>query len=383
MPLMLAAAASAAACDSGPERGAGRGTAGRPRGEDIHRPAEWSLSAEPVVDIGGDGQGALFMVTSAVRAGDGFVVANSGTGELRWYDGSGKFSRSAGRKGAGPGEFAHLGWVGVLPGDSIAAWDPVLRRLSIFTVDGRFSRAVTVSGAGPLTSVAGVLHDGTLLLSSRARGEPPPDVTVWRDTVLLLRLRLGDGRTDTIGRFPGTEWYGGANARVQAVPLGRQTSMAVAGNRIYVGTGERYEIGVYGADGALHERFGRPQAPVRLTGEDRAAFLRDVIHVGGTERDRQERARSLAEAPFPETLPPYTSLLADAEGNVWVREPQRPTHTPPIARWSVFDPRGRWIATVDGPARFKALQIGADWMLGTLADSVDAEHALVYRIRKR
>lgn len=323
------------------------------------------------------------MVTSAVRVGDGVVVANSGTGELRWYDASGGLARSAGRKGTGPGEFAHIGWVGVLPGDSIAAWDPVLRRLSIFRSDGRFSRVVAVSGAGPLASVPGVLPDAALLLSSRTRGEPPPNVTVWRDTVLLLRVRLADGRTDTIGRFPGTEWYGGANARVQTVPLERQTSVAVAGDRIYVGTGERYEIGVYGADGALRERFGRPHAPVRLTGEDRAAFLRDVVHVGGTERDRQERARSLAAAPFPETLPPYTSLLTDAAGNVWVREPQRPTHTPPISRWSVFDPRGRWIATLDGPGRFKALQIGPDWMLGTLADSVDAEHVLVYRIGKR
>lgn len=381
--LMLAIAAAAAGCDAWPERGAARGDGGQPGGETIGRPAEWSLSAEPLIDIGGDGPGALFMATSAVRVGDHVVVANSGTGELRWYDASGVLARSAGRKGTGPGEFAHLGWVGLLPGDSIAAWDPVLRRLSIFTSGGRFSRVVAVSSAGPLASVPGVLHDGTLLLASRTRGEPPPNVTVWRDTVLLLRVRLAGGRTDTIGRFPGTEWFGGANARVQTVPLGRQTSVAVAGDRIYVGTGERYEIGVYGAEGAFRVRFGRPQAPVRLTDEDRAAFLRDIVHVGGTQGARHERARSLAEAPFPETLPPYTSLLPDATGNVWVREPQRPTHSPPISRWSVFDPRGRWIATLEGPGRFKALQVGPDWILGTLADSVEAEHVLVYRIRKQ
>lgn len=41
----------------------------------------------------------------------------------------------------------------------------------------------------------------------------------------------------------------------------------------------------------------------------------------------------------------------------------------------------RRLTTVHGPAGFKARQIGPDWILGTVADSLDAEHVRIYGIR--
>jgi hypothetical protein len=344
---------------------------------------EWTLSPEPLLDIGGEGQKALFMVTSAARTPSGGVlVANAGTGELRWFDASGQFLRAAGRRGGGPGEFQHIGWVGMVPGDSVAAWDPVLRRLSIFGAEGRFARAVPIPARGPLATLVGPL-DGALLVATRIHVEPAEDAGVWRDSLLFLRVHLAGEVLDTVGRFPGTEWYADATGnRVQTRPLGKQTVAAVAENAFYVGTGDGYEVGAYGADGTPRGKIRKPHQPLRIAPRDRQAFLGEVVQVGGSEQDRQERTRMLADAPFPESMPPYTSLSTDAEGNLWVREMQRPGTTPETSRWSVFNPDGDWIATVRGPARFKAFQIGTDWVLGTQTDLDDAERVRVYRIRK-
>ena len=69
----------------------------------------WRLSPEPAVDIGvleGAPEYQLFRVGGALRLDDGrIVVANGGTGELRFYDEAGSYLSASGRKGEGPGEF--------------------------------------------------------------------------------------------------------------------------------------------------------------------------------------------------------------------------------------------------------------------------------------
>jgi len=71
----------------------------------------WSL-AEAILDIGAAGNDPdheLFRVLGAVRLpGGGVVVANSGSGELRFFAADGTLVRRVGRKGEGPGEFTRI-----------------------------------------------------------------------------------------------------------------------------------------------------------------------------------------------------------------------------------------------------------------------------------
>lgn len=382
MPMLLAAlAACEGARGAEDEPSAHDGVPVVENADGGDRPA-WTLGPEPLTDIGGQDESALVLATSAVRTRDGIVVADAGTGELRWFDAAGRPLRTAGRRGGGPGEFQHIGWVGLLPGDSLAAWDPVLRRLSMFDPAGRFARHVSIPARGPLAWVAGVLDGRALIIADRAGVQPSAGEPAWRDTAVLLRVALAGGTADTLGRFAGTEWYSGGG-RVMSRPLGRQTAATAGGGTVYVGTAEEYEVRAYGPDGRPRTRIRRPHAPVRVRREDREAYLARTVHVGGSAQDRRARAQALANAPFPQTMPPYTGLLTDARGNLWVRETQPPSATPPVSRWSVFDPRGRWIATVRGPARFRALQAGADWVLGVQPDSSDADHVRIYPLRKR
>lgn len=350
---------------------------------------QWTLSPVPVTDIGGGEADALVMVTAGMVLDDRIVIADAGAAALRYYDRAGRLLRNAGRRGGGPGEFQHLTWVGLIPGDSVAVWDPVLRRVSVFDRAGRFGRMESLRFTqGPLPAVHGAFDDGSLLLSDALPvAQAPAAGTAWRDTLVYLRVGRGGEVMDTLGRFPGTERYVAASAdgpgsRVHSLPFGRQAAAAARGNRFYVGTGDGYEVAAYGRDGTERLRIRKPHRPVALTSEDVKQFQATLIQVGGTENERRERARELERAPYPRTLPPYTSLTVDLRGALWVREPHRPGRLYESSLWSVFDEQGRWIATARGPGRFKVLQIGDDWVLGTETDRDDVDHVRLYALNR-
>lgn len=345
--------------------------------------AEWTLSEEPLTDIGG-GEDGLFVVTSAARTRDGIVVANAGTSELRWYDDAGRMTRTAGRRGGGPGEFRHIAWVGVLGGDSVAAWDPMQSRLTIFEADGRFGRSVAAPEVrSVLSTVAGRLGHGALVLTSPLDAGSEANGT-WRDSIAILRFDIASGSVDTLGRAPGTEWVasrgGRGGERRESLPFGRATAVAAGPDGYYVGTADAYEIDAYGADGRLHRRIGRPHRPVRLGDEDRRAFAESLVQPGASPRERQETHGGWRTAPFAATLPPYARLTPDSAGNLWVQELARPSDADPASRWSVFDPQGRWIATVRGPPRARLLQAGSDWVLVDAVAPDDTERVRLYRV---
>ena len=84
---------------------------------------EWRIMEEPLLQIGvfeGPDEYLFADLVGVVRLSDGrIVVADRGSGDLRFYDSAGDFLFRAGSSGEGPGEFRRLAWVGRLPGDSL------------------------------------------------------------------------------------------------------------------------------------------------------------------------------------------------------------------------------------------------------------------------
>lgn len=351
--------------------------------------AAWRLSAEPYVKLGGGGDPGFSMPTAVARTRDGFVVADAGTGQLRFFDPQGKPTRTVGRTGRGPGEFQFIGWIGTLPGDSVAVWDPSLRRVSIFGPEGSLARDFAPQGlSGSFPSAYGVFDDGTLLMSTglESAGAPSVDGRAWRDTIALLRIGRTGEVMDTVARVPGPARYGATGAsgmlRTNSVPFGPNTSAAVHGQNVYLATGERYEIGVYGAGGAARMRIRKQVRPLRVTDADRASYAANLVQADGTPEQRRERKKMIEDAPYPPTMSPVEVLVADQEGNVWVKEPQPPSTWDQFSRWSVFDTRGRWIATVETPGRFAMEEIGPDWVLGRRSDPDGTSYVGMYRLER-
>jgi hypothetical protein len=351
-------------------------------------PLHWTLGRNPV-DIGGGAAGELHGVTSATRLDDGrIVVANSGASALEIFGADGKHLRTVGRAGDGPGEFRALFWVGRLGGDSIAAWDPALGRLSVFDPGGVFVRTVAPRGPlGMFPMAAGVLGDGRVLLAVSAPGAGGgAGIRVRRDSITYVTLgQTGD--VQPVGRFPGTEMLmsGGAGGGLlmRPLPFGRQTVAAARGGRVYVGTGDRFEVLAYEPGHGVRAIMRVAQRPVPVTRADIDDYRRTQVTIGaeGDARLRSQNADLLAKAPYPREMPPFTAIAADPDGNLWLQPPK--TASVKDLPWMVLAPDGRALGTVDLPAKLAVQEIGRHWVLGTMLDDDEVEHVRLYRLVKR
>jgi hypothetical protein len=73
-------------------------------------------------------------------------------------------------------------------------------------------------------------------------------------------------------------------------------------------------------------------------------------------------------------------MLADALGNVWLR--QHPRAAVPDPPWQVFRPDGAWLGAVQLPAFSRPLEIGEDYGL-VLTDDEAAGHVVAVHTLRR
>ncbi|MBW3570189.1 MAG: hypothetical protein KY467_03710 [Gemmatimonadetes bacterium] len=352
----------------------------------------WRVAAEPVTDVGvaeGDANQQFARVSDAVRLSDGtLMVADGQVNELRAFDAQGRYLRSIGRSGGGPGEFGGLEQLHLLPGDTVAAFDYLGRRLSFFTPAGTFVRSVTLEPVdGTLRPrPLGVFADGSMvvapLFNPIFRNSPRPT----RDTVALALYSAAGRQSASLGRVPGREMVtlvsgGGADRMAvrDARPFGLATFFAVHGSRLLVGENARYELVERRPDGAVVRLVRRSGDPQAVTKRDREAYLERRRGRAGDGASRGAEERLLKSLSFPEHKPYFAGLRLDAEGNAWVeRHPAPGADTP----WDVFDAEGRLLGTVTTPAGLRVTQIGPDFIVGVWTDELDVPHVRVHRIQK-
>ncbi|HEX6036449.1 hypothetical protein [Longimicrobium sp.] len=400
MTLRVAALASAlllsAACDGG-GRGARasvqtRDSAGVGIVENRGSPPAlgWTVDTVPLVSIGGDGAagGPLFQVTDALRMPDGgIVVASAGTQQVRFYGTDGTLLRAVGRAGEGPGEFRAPFWLGRLRGDSVAVWDAGLRRFSVLSPTGDFGRAIQPSGlSGVFPQVIGVLPDDRFVVASAAGAQALPSPgQPRRDTAAFVVVDAAGAVADTLGVFAGTEMVAMGTPATGFVlrprPFGRQTVTAVRDNRLYVATGDTYQVAVHEPGRGLRALYRAEREPVPVTREDQEAYRRSLVTLGGNAQAKAQSDRLLDEVPFPDQMPPLTAMKVDSAGNLWLQDPQPPGDDAP-STWTVLDPAGRVLGRVRLPSDLSVRQIGGDWVLGVVVDADQVEHVRLYRLTR-
>jgi len=350
-------------------------------------PRLWTVAAEPSVDIGvleGDEAYQLSQVVGAVRLSDGrIVVANGGSRELRFFDSAGRHLVSAGRKGGGPGEFEQLSTLFALPGDTVAAYDWTLRRVSFFDPNGAFVRSFNIAFPGAMPFPIGRFADGAWLCNRgftfRPRGT---GAQVLRDTSSLLLFDPTGALRDSIGRFPGQEWYvvsQGNAARAGSLPFGTNTVTAIADAGFYAGHSSRYAITRYTEAGTPEVIIRLAWTPAPITGDDLVRYKADRM-ARATAGSRQRMERDYQDMPFPHTFPAFVSFEVDPLGNLWVLAPSRPGDT--RGRWVVFGPDGGARGAVETPDGLWVREIGRDYVLGTWQDELDVQHVRLHALRR-
>ena len=217
---------------------------------------EWRIGPEPRVSIGrreGEDPCLLYRAMDATILPDGrIVVANGGSGELRFFDSAGSHLTSRGGQGEGPGEFLGLRSLEPWPGDSIVAWFGPRQGISVFDSDGNYARAIEINDGSQPWWLAPV--------AASVRGSILAVLAEDADT-LVMELRDGEGGLRTsLGTHPSWEPYlmdeGTEREMLYWKTFGREPVWGLWGDLVAIGLSSRYEIKAYGADGSLARIVG-------------------------------------------------------------------------------------------------------------------------------
>lgn len=359
-------------------------------------PRTWQLDWRPLLSIGGsDGIGPTEFsdVRGIARLANGLgAVANGATGEIRIFSPRGIFIRSHGRSGPGPGEFTRLHGL-LRSGDTLIGIDADGRGQA-FISQGSLTRSLM-----PLRPPAarnaqrlGVRPNGTFYVTMLE--DPPAPRAVDYEVTLAVALSTMPG--DSIVTIVRLKAYSMSNVSNRSVRrlLDASGAVTVNADRVCAGFSDRFDLICYDSKGKPVLRIVRRLKRESVTDSDReqvrAAYL--AANRDAPEAIRRQMERAVLDFPFSELRPVYGRLLLSTTGELWVGPfdsgyglPGHPAgHAPKTTqRWSVFAQDGAWLADVDVPRRFVALEVGGDYVAGVAVDDDDAERVVVLRIIRR
>jgi hypothetical protein len=355
-------------------------------------PRQWT--GEPVVQAGElDGPGALGPVFHVERGRGGELFVSQHTLQIiSVFDGNGRFVRTLGRPGDGPGEFRGLGRIGRMA-DTLWAIDH--GRLHLWDSELRLVRTHAPIMPVPSPSLMVIpgppMAEGLLLALPRSSrpedGQPVMLVDREGEVQRVLAYISTVGRVvelqfrgDPFGApFPVTNpwadeplWLNSADGRsllvVERRAAARSTDAAFRIMRIDLA-----------GDTVLNRTI--PYEPVPL---DRGA--RDEAIKASAERVARIRSVALAEAervlqrglPVPPHLPPVTQLVPGSDGTIWLRREDVRSET---VTWDVFNEHGVLLGRIRLPTEFRVHGANRQHIWGVVRDDLDVPFVRVYRTK--
>ncbi|MHB1326686.1 MAG: NHL repeat-containing protein [Gemmatimonadales bacterium] len=343
------------------------------------RPVAFEIDSIPLADIGGlNAPNAEFPgpVSSAFRGPHGSIVVVAWTAtRIAVFDSTGTWLRDIGQQGSGPGEFEGLGWAYPALGDTIVSFEPMNRRLQVFTPEGAFVRLVTLRAPANFEypTVQGVSSAG-LVATARRYQPSPDDYSLASIGGALFAFAMDGARSDSLLELPRTEriWVrGGTWSR----PFDAGNVVRVAGDHIFVANTGRLSVDVYDGRGRLTRVVRIAERARTLAAGEYQRAVDSTLDGLRNPSQREAMRKAFGNAPRNEVAPAFNGLAADRDGGFWL------WRTAATRLVSVFDSAGRWSGDAILPEGFRPLETGAGWVLGTWSDADGIVRVRLHRVR--
>ena len=350
------------------------------------------IDSAPVIRIGAEQAGPYqfsFVSQGLLLDSGRIAVVELAANEVRVFGADGRHLRTLGRRGRGPGEFQISSGLFRYPGDSLAVFDQIERRLTIFPLADGAPRVVR-SQAQPRTrgsfDAFGALETGQLVLYNPGAGYRPdlhPGLQ-W-DTTDVVLLSSADGAAHTIARLPSRQQFILADGNTRHHAPAHGAIQAATEDGFYWATSDRYEIRVFDREGNLRRILRRPLEPQRVEPAMIEAWI-----AANLEQVRQRegeaavpgRRRRFEEGSFGDRVPLFDRAFVDGDGRLWVGAAVWPESETAPARWSIFGEGGEWLGDVEAPRQLRVLDCRDDLVLGVWQEDGEAPHVQVHRLMR-
>lgn len=350
-----------------------------------HVAAAATLAAAPDIDIGG-GDDPLYQfdyIGNARQLPDGsVVVGDERARHLRFYDAGGRYVRTQGGPGEGPGEYTWLLMPHTWSADTIVVFDLNQWRLTFVAASGEVAGIEAFSPAAGSAWPKHRLVDGRWLTEGSTAGVRLGDPEGMIRNRVLLIARTSDGAAvDTLIELEGgwlyRWWLTERQPVITPVPLTVQPSIAVTPDGdIMAASGVQPEVRRYAANGTLEAIYRILADPTPL---NRAAFDSIAEAESSNWRERAPDARRIfGRMDVPTHQPWFDAVQVGTDGRIWAR--RFVPHHQAARSWIVFDTTGAALGTLDMPARFDVFEFGADYVLGRWRDDLDVQHLRLHRL---
>jgi len=344
----------------------------------------WELAPEPTWEIGAvDGAEAYLFtrLTGIVPTDAGVIVADLQSRQIREFDGQGRWVRSVGRRGAGPGEFVNLDFMGRMAGDTLVVWDGGQWRLSYLAPDLSFGRSERWDFNNRVRGVYGVFPDGSLLKPARPSDDAGsrPRGVVTRSDMAFVSVHGSFIEEDTLAVVPGRPVFLASDGQSVLVPFAVFPGSTVSGDAAWLGSGHTgvFARVVPGTGRTVEVRLPASGAPVSAADFD--AYKRDYLV--DTDEDRRPAVRRrLDELPAPERFPVFDVLRPGHEGQVWMRSYPLPGDS--AVDWFAFTPDGEAIGRVTLPVSLAVQMVHENRLIATTRDELGVVRVVEYMLQE-
>jgi hypothetical protein len=281
-------------------------------------------------------------------------VADYDANHIKVFSSDGKFIKTIGRQGEGPGEFQGPEFIEI-GGGRIYVWEAMNRRISILDSEGRSLGTTPFSpGAFGVFIKMRALPDGRLVayyergLVEGAQSRIPDS---QERVVELLSAEAKPIRIlyEKNVRASRLAWNADYEAYVR-VPFPYHPGIVmdvVPSGEVAAGMNDKYEFEILDPDKGRQRTFSRPWTPVKVVDEDKQKHFSQFKMVVFKDNVKTVLPKApdhiLKNTEFPKTFPAYRSLITDSEGNILV---QLYTESREFNVFDVFDPRTGFIARI-------------------------------------
>jgi len=274
-----------------------------------------------------------FRRISAIEVDDegNILVLDYSDCRIQKYDKEGKYLRTIGRKGEGPGEFQRPSRTYLAPDGKLYVNE--LRKLHVFNENQGYERSIILKS---LLLSFGVTKEGNIMGYTNTRSEEEM-------TIDIALIDLEGERTKTIASYPDQ------GVRIQRGNIMIGTTPPYSPGLFFCPVDENSGIYGFSAEYKLFETDASGEIIRRIEKEEKrlpTSKNEESEYIKKRWESQRERGGTFSEGDirklhtFAEYKPYYTNIIMDDEGNLFLPKPKSVLHPEDFTYYDFFNKQG-------------------------------------------